>query len=249
MAGWPTRRRLGWTLPLAVLASSVGCDAGGSDQRPADRGAAIVQYEHDFGLGLGTWIGDTADYSPETAPLDAVIEIRPLPSPFRGAGLYLGGTNRSDDLLIYAKSAVDGFRPGGAYRVHIEVEFLTNAPGNCAGVGGAPGESVWILGGAATTEPLTVFDGTDYRVNIDRGNQATGGADAIVLGNIASPTDDDCSVDGYETKRLATPAPSSLLGRADAAGRIWLLLGLDSGYEASSHVFVRRLSVRFTYVA
>ena len=60
-----------------------------------------------------------------------------------------------------------------------------NRPG-CFGVGGAPGESVWIKAGATAIEPLAIRDSSYLRMNIDIGNQSGGGAHAVVLGDIAN---------------------------------------------------------------
>jgi hypothetical protein len=239
-------RRVGcMMLWLGLAAAAMGCDGTFKLGDPFQPGDLPRVYAHDFAVGAGTWIGDTADYSIETGPHDAAVEIRTLPAPFAGIGLYMGGTNRSDDLFVYAKTAVEGLVASEVYRVDIAVEFLTDAPRNCVGVGGAPGESVWIIAGAAAVEPITLYDGSEYRLNIDRGNQAIGGRDAVVLGDIASP-DDDCSVSAYATKHLGTSMPSPLTVRADRDGRIWLLVGLDSGYEARSEIFLRTVTATFT---
>ena len=98
---------------------------------------------------------------PEAAPPYVVTEIRPLPAPFSGSGLFSSGTNRSDDLFVYIKTKLSGLSAGTRYRVAVEVQFLTDASAGCFGVGGSPGESVWIVAAVATAEPLTVFNGTD----------------------------------------------------------------------------------------
>jgi hypothetical protein len=58
--------------------------------------------------------------------------------------LFISGVNRSDDLFMYWKGQIVGLSPGTSYRASIEVEFATNVPSGCVGVGGSPGESVWI---------------------------------------------------------------------------------------------------------
>lgn len=229
---------------LIALLGPAGCDGQAGrdedDTPPTPRTVA-----HDFANGAGTWVGDAADYGVDTAPLDVAVEARPLPAPFTGTGLYLGGTNRSDDLLVYAKDAVTGLQPGRTYRVDLAVTFLTDAPRNCVGVGGSPGESVWLVGGASAIEPTTVFDGIDYRLNVDHGNQATSGKDVVVLGDIAG-TNDDCQVRTFEAKHLAIEPPSPVRATADARGTAWLLVGLDSGYEATSAVYLQRVRATFT---
>jgi hypothetical protein len=134
-----------------------------------------VEQTFDFAQGNGGWLTDIADYSPATAPSDVITEIRTLPAPLSGSGYYFYGTNRSDDLFIYGKTKVTGLANSVTYRVFVDVEFATDVPSGCVGVGGSPGESVWIVAAASPGEPLTIFNGSDYRVNIDRGNQSQGG--------------------------------------------------------------------------
>ena len=49
-----------------------------------------------------------------------------------------------------------------------------------------------------------------------------------MLGNIAG-TNTDCSRPRFEWKTLTSPAP--LMARSDATGTLWLMFGIDSGFE------------------
>ena len=115
-------------------------------------------------------------------------------------------------------------------------------------MGGAPGESVWIVAAVSTAEPVTVFNGSDYRVNLDRGNQSQSGRDGIVLGDIANGVT-DCSARRWEPKTLATPSASPLIVQADERGEAWFLAGFDSGFEALSRIYYRRITVRLVPLA
>jgi len=139
-----------------------------------------------FSSSLDGWKGAFADYSAETAPTDVVWESRALPAPLSGNAYYTGGTNRSDDLFIYSKKKFGGYLPSKSYKLSFEIEIATNQSSGCVGVGGSPGESVYVIAGAAPTEPQTVLLAGEYRVNIARGNQATPGPASQVLGNVAN---------------------------------------------------------------
>ncbi|MFO0447894.1 MAG: hypothetical protein ACK52I_04260 [Pseudomonadota bacterium] len=237
------RRAIGISL-AALAAASCG---GGSGGLPPTPSPAPVRASFDFSMGNGGWLSGHADYTPATAPTDVVSEIRTLPAPFSGSGYYSAGTNLSDDLFVYVKTKVSGLTAGVLYRVTAQVQFLTSAPAGCAGVGGPPGESVWVVVGASPAEPLTVFDGTYFRINVERGNQSTSGRDGIVVGTVAN-TSTDCLVRRWESKTLATPNPSPLTVSADARGEAWFLVGFDSGFESFSAVYYRSLIVEFTPV-
>ena len=155
------------------------------------------------------------------------------------------GRHRSDDLLIYVKTKISGLVAGTTYRASVTVEFLTDVSSGCVGVGGSPGDSVWIITAVSTAEPLTTFNSGSYRLNIDRGNQSVSGRDGIVLGTLANSVP-NCGERRWESKTVSTPSPSPLSVRADERGEAWFLVGLDSGFESFSRVYYRRFTVRLS---
>lgn len=190
-----------------------------------------------FTTGLDGWKGAYADYTAQTEPTDVVWESRALPAPLSGNAYYTGGTNRSDDLFIYSKKKFGGYLPSTRYKLAFEIEIATNQSSGCVGVGGSPGESVYVIAGAAPTEPKTVLKaGGEYTVNLDRGNQATPGPASQVLGNVANAVP-DCGAQVYQAKIVKSTAP--LVVQSDAHGDIWVFFGIDSGFEAKSTVFYK----------
>ena len=112
---------------------------------------------------------------------------RALPPPLESrSGLFISGVNRSDDLFMFFRGPIAGLTPGATYAVEVSLEIATSTPSGCVGVGGAPGESVWIKAGMTAEEPLAVLDDSYLRMNIDIGNQSNSGAQAVVLGNVAN---------------------------------------------------------------
>ncbi len=87
---------------------------------------------------------------------------------------------------------------------------------------------------------VTVAVDTEYRMNIDKGNQARGGKNAVVLGNIAG-TNTDCNRPRFEWKTLASATP--LIARSDATGTLWLMFGIDSGFENTSEIYYRSATI------
>ena len=92
--------------------------------------------------------------------------------------LFISGANRSDDLFMFFRGQVGGLVPGVRYSATVSVEIATETPSGCFGIGGAPGESVFVKAGASDVEPLPVLEGTYLRMNIDTGNQSQGGEQA-----------------------------------------------------------------------
>ena len=227
---------IGKTLLSTVFVSvlTTGC-AGSPDTKPRP-----VEIAVDFNKPSTDWTGGHSDYESGTQPDDVIVAARPLPVPFQGYGLYTAGTNRSDDLFIYIKRKFSGFIPNQDYFLTFRVTFLTDAPAGCVGVGGPPGEAVFLKAGATATEPVTVIVDGRYQMNIDKGNQAQGGADALTLGNIAG-TNTDCNQPKFEPKTLTSS--TRLRARSDAGGALWLMFGIGSGFEAASEVYYRYATV------
>ena len=174
----------------------------------------------------------TADYRAIPPPLDS------------RSALFISGINRSDDLFMFYRGPLDGLTPGARYAATVGLEIATETPSGCLGVGGSPGESVWIKAGVTDVEPLAVSDGSYLRMNIDIGNQSNGGTQAVVLGNVANSR--TCEEPRrWETKELAEQDVSATLV-VPSDGRAWILIGADSGFESLTQVYFTRASVTLT---
>lgn len=190
------------------------------------------------------WVGGFSDY-----PQDVEFEwafgfgYGPLPADLRleANGTFITGNNHSDDLFMFWKRRLSGLQANQTYSAAFRVTIATDAPSGCVGVGGAPGESVYLKAGAAALEPLAVLTANGYRMNIDKGNQAVGGANAIVLGNIANGNT-DCQNWQYRTKDLSS-GDESVQVKADSRGGLWILVGTDSGYESTTKLYYQTLTV------
>ncbi len=205
-----------------------------------DTAAPVPQILSSFAQGTDGWQGGYADYHADTEPTDVTWSMRALPAPLSGNAYFTGGTNRSDDLFIYSKKKFGGYLPSKSYKLSFEVEIATNQSSGCVGVGGSPGESVYVVVGAAPTEPKTVLIAGEYTLNLARGNQATPGTASQVLGDVAN-TVANCGPQVYQTKIVKSKAPLAVT--SDANGDIWVFFGIDSGFEATSAVFYKSVKV------
>ena len=210
---------------------------GSSDYIPKPQ---PVQVSIDFSNEPIGWAFGVSDFTAETKPVDIVTEYRALPAPLSGKGLYTYGTNRSDDLFIYIKKKYAGFAPNTTYALSFQTTIASNVATGCFGVGGSPGDSVWVFGGASPVEPLTVQKANDFTMNIDRGGQSGSGKYAQVLGTIGNAST-DCGKAPYMEKKLSSTTPLNVKTEAD--GSLWLLFGIDSGFESTSHIYYRNITV------
>ena len=207
-----------------------------------------LAYEYDFATDLQDWVGGFADYPVDTtgSDLNLTWSHRSLPSELgTGGALHISGNNRPDDLFMFIKREIEGLKPATRYDVHYEVEFGTNAPSGCAGVGGSPGESVIIKVGVTSIEPDTVREEEWFRMNIEKGDQNDVGADAIILGNIGN-SNTDCVNPVWEFKALETRKREPFQFTTGEETTAWLFAGTDSGFESTTSLYYTTVKVTFT---
>jgi len=212
-----------------------------------------IHLEFDFCHGAQGWEAGFAKYAPEMEDMMQLeAGIRPLPSELESecTGYYLQGMNLPDDLFMFLKRRLgtdDGIVPGQKYRITYTMVFASNAPSGAAGIGGAPGESVFLKAGAAPVEPEVYLDSATnyYLMNVDKGPGNSGvGEAASLTGHIAN----GLSADEFGTEN---PPYVSLVRQhrhkytvtASPDGELWLLVGTDSGFEGLTGIYYQRIEV------
>lgn len=232
-------------LPLLGLLTACGSD--NDDLPEPDRNTKMLYI--DFNDGATGWKPGFADYpaGQETFyELASGLETLPASLGTNRKGYKLSGNNHSDDLYMFVTKQVDGLEPNTRYDFRFKVTFGTNAQKGCMGVGGAPGESVWIKVGITKTEPKAVNDGAGHLLmNIDKGQQGAGGTDAILVGDFANSRECGDSNTGYMKKTLLSDK-GAFSATTDDKGNIWILLSTDSGFEATTTIYFTELEVAAT---
>lgn len=223
--------------------------AAGHDQETSwnlDRGRQEFE-----ALFLDYWDGEE-----ERMELDWGHE--PLPQEGSGRhGIRISGRNLTDDLMMVLMRPLDGLEPDTRYRIELEMQFATNVPSGCAGVGGSPGESVFMRLGAAGEKPdyELVEEGSPdtppmRRATIDLGQQASPGERALSVGDMANGLDDSYCTDPdspWRLKRVST-AGQYFDVTTDGSGRIWVYGLSDSGFEATTTWYMTDFVVRLSSV-
>jgi len=222
---------------LVCAAALAGCrDSVGATDDSFD---VAFDFSHDY----QGWVPGFVDY-PVGKEAEWAIgsSLAPLPAPLDPTrnGILLTGANHSDDLFMYVTREGPELAPNASYVVRYHVTVATNAPKNCAGIGGAPGESVVLKVGATPVEPARIVDAARYyRANFDHGSQLVGGRDALAVGNIAT-ANSDCAAPRYELKAFDS---GPLTVASSANGRLWLVVGVDSGFEGTTAVYITSVKV------
>lgn len=156
-------------------------------------------------------------------------------------GIFLSGNNHSDDLFMYTYVNLGeslGLEKNTLYDVMVNLKIATNAPADAAGVGGAPGESVYVKVGVVDTEPKTVLDSNNYyRLNLDKANQEASGKDMQVVGNLAKTN--GTTDNSYENKSYSYKTQV----KTDNDGNAYLVIGTDSGFEGPTSIYINDIVV------
>ena len=208
--------------------------------------AQTGRWEFDFSASDHGFVAGFADYPSQDfdpALYDLVANQRARPANLGGApALFIGGSNRSDDLFMFWKKRITGLPPNTPVRLTMEIEFASKYAVGLIGIGGAPGEGVAVKAGAVPFEPQAVIDTRSdnwWRMNLDKGNQSVGGADMTVVGHVGEPDD------GTENYAMLVRGQhgAALTAMTAADGSLWLIFGSDSGFEGRSELYYSRLTV------
>jgi hypothetical protein len=239
------RSKILFLLSLCLLLLALASCSGGYERE--------YQFDFTFEQDQQGWITDfadlPADFDETFYELDSGWGA--LPSGLEGNAIYLSGHNHSDDLFMFLKTQIDGLKPDTRYQVLFSIDLASNTPKGMMGIGGSPGESVYVKAGATTDEPQVITDDQNWlRMNIDKGNQASEGEDMLNLGTLANPNID---LDTFTGEEYALMTLSSE-GRnfevvSNGEGMFWLIAGTDSGFEGPTRVYYNRILVQFTEIA
>ena len=243
---------------IVVLAVSVGVVACGDDPNgsdpstpPPEAGAVTLTYE--FEGGSDGWASEITDYTEATRPEDALSETGVSP-PGIDAGsdfFHLAASNPSDDVFAYLLREVTdaGLEAGRTYTVDVTVRFASSAPTGCAGIGGAPGESVYLKVGASPEQPVPVMQDGQSRLSVDKGGQSQGGDAAVVAGTIENGIPCEEALESDQPPYAMVTLSGDLEVTTADDGSLWLFVGTDSGFEGRTSIYYDRLEVTLTPTA
>ncbi|QIP13836.1 hypothetical protein G8759_15065 [Spirosoma aureum] len=236
----PLKIRCGWkAVHLITLSTLLGL--GGCRDQNADMYDSTILVVTDFAKGADSWKADYSDYQlNEADSIHFVSGIRSLPMPLDTSrkAFLVGSTNASDDLFMFLKRKLSGLRPTTNYQIVYELELASKYPAQSVGIGGSPGLALHLKVGASAVEPVKVEKNQGYYLNLDKGDQATGGKDVILIGDASNDNTDD----RYRLVRRFSNG-KNLMAQTDKNGDLWLVVGTDSGYEGRTDLYYSRILV------
>lgn len=226
---------------MVLLFPLVSCDLS------ADQQMKVFSFSFDFSTADQGWTGDFADYPDgDSIGYELLFKHDTLPTNLNQnktkSALLISGNNGSDDLFMFVKRKLSGLRPNATYELLFNVQLASDAPTNSVGIGGAPGESVYLKVGATIEEPNKELDVDNMlRMNIDKGNQSEDGEDMIVIGHIGvAPTTSQ-----FTSITRNNNSTSSFIATTDGNGELWLIVGTDSGFEGATTLYYMKIDVLF----
>jgi len=229
------RRAMMQRLALVMVFSGLflsGCDVeliSGKDKA----------YNFNFNSGAQGWTAGFSDYPADNAAIYQLESgIRTLPGETSTKGFYLSGMNRSDDLFMFLKNQFSGLEPSTKYYARVRLSFLSNAGVDCVGVGGAPGESVYLKFGYGDKEPKQ----EGYYLNLDKGQQSQSGSHAKVIGDVAAQGA-ACDGSAFAEKTVQTTTSQRIPLYSDGQGKVWVFVGTDSGYEGLTSLYYKSIEI------
>lgn len=231
-------------VPFLLLALPLFLSACSSN--PGSPSSDRIERTFPFAEGPAGWTALFADFPTDAdttaTGLALTFKRRSLPDEVPdGTGLFLSGRNQSDDLFMGLRRPLTGLAPNTTYALTVTVTLASAAPSNCVGVGGPPGESVWVkAGGSAARPERIVGDEGWYRLTVDKGSQSQGGDQARVLGTAANGVE-RCSDTPYRLIERTMDDP--LFVTTTDEGTLWVLVGTDSGFEGTTSLYYASLRV------
>lgn len=163
-----------------------------------------------------------------------------VPIPKAGKGIFISGSNHSDDLFMGYVKKLEGFAAGETYRFSVSFKLATNIEGGLVGAGGAPGESVTVKCGIVSIEPKAINESGYFRMNIDTGSQSNGGKNMTVVGDMAKTKNNHPGE--YEFNEFSAEFDTM----ANEDGEVYLIIGTDSGFESTTAYYLDDISVTWS---
>lgn len=224
-------------LIIAVFIAVLSCNHSEDDPLPSQT------ISFNFDDGVQEWTAGMSDFPSDWDPegLEFSFEHSSLPPEVNnnGKALKISGRNISDDLFMFIKREISGLKVNHTYSLFFDIELASQYPAESVGIGGSPGSSVYLKAGGSDNEPQVIDMEGGFQMNIDKGNQSQGGNDMVVLGTVGIPGEDF-----RYTLINRNNDDQPVRVTTDANGKMWAIVGTDSGFEGTTTLYYNKISIR-----
>lgn len=201
-------------------------------------------FEFNFASSMQNWESFFSDYPVGKEEFyELEFEHTRLPEPLvqNTKALKISGNNHSDDLFSAIVRKFENLKPNNTYSITFDIDLASNAPINAFGVGGSPDLALGA-GGIKYAPENSVDDINHYRPNFESQLQS-GQSNQVfkVLGTIGVSNE--------------IPTPFMLINRnnlgdpiniqTNSNGEIWLMISTDSGFEATTTLYYKSITIKF----
>ncbi len=219
---------------LVAVLLTVGCTDDSGNQGGYQELHFIFEKEsYNWTPGFSDYLmADEVNYK-----LDSVHTNLPAPLDTIKKSWKLSGNNVNGDLFMYIKRKITGLQPNKEYVIGYNISFASNVATDAEGTASSPGTGVYIKAGVSKIEPNKVLqDDGNYKMNIAKGNQSEAGEDVQVLGNFSNGTEKN------EYAHKVLKSTTSFKVTSNEKGELWFMVGVDSGYEGVTTIYIDRVS-------
>lgn len=204
----------------------------------------VLEYNYSFAAGTENWQSLFSDYpvgEENLYELEFTNAFLPAPLDQSIKSLKISGNNHSDDLFSAIFHKFENLQPGKAYSVTFDIDFASNAPIGAVGVGGDP--NLFIGAGGINYLPENTIDQLNaYRPNFISKIQSGQSNEVFqILGNIGVSTTIPTPYATINRNNIGTP----VIITSNSEGQIWLMIAIDSGFEATTTLYFKSISIRF----
>ena len=196
-----------------------------------DMGEADLLSAFDFEGGSQDWEGGISDFPVDyQGSANFSFDNSKVPNSIiaESSGLKISADNPHGDLFYFFKRRIDGLQPGTSYKLDFEFLMYTQV---LLDSNAFSSNEIYLKIGAADHAPvleqITRSDSIEYMaLNVDKGkSNSDSGQDLINIGSIKEFTGkmpETISGNSFDNEIIVT---------ADDNGRIWLVIGVDSGLK------------------
>jgi hypothetical protein len=226
------------TIAFIITMALIGCQ---KDDAPFD----TRDITYNFLDGKTGWTAVFSDYPKgEEAFYELEYDWVKLPEPLDTniMAIKLSGNNHSDDLFTYMYIPVNGLAPNVTYQASFIILLASNVATNSIGIGGSP--DIAIGAGGLDTIPGNLLDVSNYYRPSFKVDLQSGKSNEVmqVLGTLGV-SDTTTVYTAINRHNLAKPMDL----KTNGDGKLYLLVGWDSGFEGKTTIYIKSISVKLEY--